>query len=712
MKYSIIILCFSCVLLLVIFFLSSKHTKEHFVVKNFRSLKDELERDSCDMLWSDDMDPVNKATAGTYLKSKRISKWKSVNDNGDYSCYMLDDIDDRAQDPFMAKKRCETAFPNVPFILNTRVDNSQQTTTQVRTDACVFDIDNNNKTVTNLNDFWSNIALQDDCIQANLYIIELYDSLIRTQRTKYSELSNVTESNIILSKIKTNLDDNINFYTSEISTSNVILTTIKDNNYVLTNSNINLKFFLGKIESELKTYTTTYQIYINDLSNINNIVKSIYDSNQLVINNSNITKNERISESNIWSESNNKLLARYEQLNKDFGILNENIVINTSNVKQYTALKFEFSNLYYTQLVKNSNLLTDKQILNSSNIIKEEQLNICLNNETICSSYLSNCRIECSNLITWTDNYNNMSKSNEDALVMCKQRNVSLNETIKNMNLYFQWVRSVYIYLSCDSFKNSLASAEQSYSNMSKACNDADDKINKNIATANSLYSRSEINAQSNLETCTSNVANIRNDINSKVFKDEVFIHGEIKLACDKGEFCPIRNQNEANVLGDDVCDTIKDAYYTGRYLNYDGQRGAVYCSYWGDTKMFDEVRSNNKIIKKAAGNVLPAGSYSNKLPNCYASNFTLRCPNVEKPYNFRDCGNYISYSNDNLSCRPDGYNYKVSHIAICAADQQCKLSGNGGSNSKNEEWIAEMVDYCNRYALVKPDPEIRTMAY
>ena len=708
MKHSIIILCFSCVLILVVFYIASKvRTREHFIVKDYQGLKDELEHDSCDTLWSEDLIPTNKAVAGSYLKSKRISKWKSVNGGGETSCYMLDDIKDREMDPFLAGKKCETAFADVPFISNVRVDNSQQTTTQLRTNVCVFDIDTKKTTASNLNDFWTNkIALYDDCIQANAYIIDIYDQLRKEKNGYIVELSNLTHIWEDLYVQKNNLIATISNVELHISTSNVILSNIRNDNYILTSQNFNLKNTLGTLTNDSVKFKIESTKYLDDLSNVNTELQITYNNNNDKINYLTTRKSEKTIERDSWITSNEILTDLYNDLENSNNILTSVFDINTSNMTYYTEQLKTCQNECELQSSNLSFVIENYKILDKYNIEIVKTLTDCRNNSRLCGSQLSNCSNECSQLTTKINYYTGMYNSNVDMLTTCTQRNVGLIENLKNMNLYFDWVRSVYIYLSCDTFEDSVTLANTAYNNMLKSCKDADVQIKTKIEDANKVYNKSANNAKTALQTCTSDVDNIRNDINSKIYQDHVFIHGAIQMACGNDEICPIRNQNEANEIGADVCDNIKDAYYAGKYLNYNGQRGAVYCSYWGDTKTYVDVRSNNKRLKREAGNVLPAGSYSNILSNCYAEKYNLNCPQLTKPYNFKNCSNYISYANCNLSCRPDGYNYLVSHIAICDVGAKCnKFTGGDG-------WKEEMIDYCGKYPLYVPLSNISTMAY
>ena len=95
------------------------------------------------------------------------------------------------------------------------------------------------------------------------------------------------------------------------------------------------------------------------------------------------------------------------------------------------------------------------------------------------------------------------------------------------MNSYFDWVRSVYIYLSCDGLDLALKKNEQSLDLLQTQCKDADNHIANTVLNVANAYVQSQNNSTKDLQVCEKDVNNIRNDINKKLFPENIFISGD-----------------------------------------------------------------------------------------------------------------------------------------------------------------------------------------
>lgn len=688
-------------LLFALFSFNVESIQEHFV--DFKSLKKELGQQSCDILWSQDLLPSNKVTANSYLSSKRISKWKKEGGDGGTSCYILNDIKDRESDPILAGRDCSTMFSNVPFISNSRIDNSRQTTTTVHADACVFDIDPKKATSSNLNQFWNdNIAVYDECIQANAYIIAIYDELLKEKAIAVTTLSNVTNEVRVISDQKNSLIATISNIENNIGSSNVILQKLTNTRDQLLIELLKLRNVYGQSQTNLATFSNDATNYLRSTKQYVAELQTSSDAYAVQVSDSFNTYNNKYTTYTTLLDAYNSIVKIFITLNDQYKSLYADYMTNLQNMEMTTQqLHTCTNNLNYVTKQLSDTQSKYNNMFDKNNIVAEN-LQLCGAASSYCQTQLAICQKNCQGLTDSITNYTNLYGDCKNNLVTCGVNNTNLVESIKNMNLYFDWVRSVYIYLSCDGFNKSVSESSNLLKEMKTACSNANSDITSVKEEINSIYSRSQSNAQNSLQSCETSVKSTRDDINSKIFPNNVWIN-DVQLSCSPGEICPTRNQNEADITGPKMCSSMfPGSSYTGKFINYDGQRGAVHCSYWGDSKLAQQATASNKILETNAGNVLPSGSYQTSFPNtCKAQNYILSCPGV-KPYNFKNCASNINAIIDpdqnvmKLACRPDGYDYLVSSIATCDQGQTCTF-GNGGITTTDAN---EMMGFCTKYPM------------
>ena len=684
-------------ILVIVIVTLTRNKKETFVNM---VLKKELGHETCNTLWSDELDPANKVTASSYLNSKRISKWKGDTRDKN-SCYMLDDIRNREQDPQLATRNCDDIFADVSFINNARNQQSEQSTTVVQANACVFDIDPNKVTTKELNRFWSsNIAVHDECIQANAYIIKLFEELTKEKKGAIALLAALKSENAQLTSSKLSLLSDIQALGSNIAMSNVVLNNLLVTNEAYTNELIKLRNTFGQNRTD---YFNKSNVCIAYLKSCNIFVKQIdattknldYQIGESVqkYTELNTIYTNLTNEFNSYKNSKEKLDANltvlfaeneqnkrdYQKVLSDLGTCRGNLSIVDKKTESLTA---EYNNY-------------DK---NNTNVVAS--LSKCKVNLADCQKKNESCISACTNLTNSITYYNNKISEFNNLINQCQSRNAELAQTMSNMNSYFDWVRSVYIYLSCDGLDLALKKNEQSLDLLQTQCKDADNHIANTVLNVANAYVQSQNNSTKDLQVCEKDVNNIRNDINKKLFPENIFISGDLRLACGPGEICPARDSIEALNIGQTVCSSeIPGSLYTQKWINYDGQRGAIYCSYYGDSKQAALASGSNKKFTREAGNVLPAGTYSNSLTNCTATNYNLSCKGIKNSFNFKNCASNVNLNfepnNERLSCRPDGYDYLVKKIAICDVGSNCTFSNPENVTSTDNN---ELNEICKRY--------------
>lgn len=685
------------VLITIIVFQRQRKREEGFVNTIF---KNELGQEKCEELWSNDLKPANKVTATSYLNSKRIGKWKGEGAGKGGSCYILDDIQDREQDPLLTVRKCEAIFSEVPFISNVRKMKSEQATTVVQADACVFDIDPKKKNVGDLNKFWEGIAAKDECIQANAYIIAIFEQLTKEKLDALSLLASLKAENARLAGAKTKLLSDISVLGANIVTSNVIYNDLIVKNGVYTNELIKLRNDFGQNKTD---YFNKSNVCVAYLKSCNVFVQQLTTASQSLdyqIADSVQKYNEqRTLYDNLRNEYNSYVTSK-EKLDSDLTVL---VGENERNKKDYQQVVTDL------RVCRGALEGVDRQVASLSaefddytkrNAVVLESLGKCKVFLADCQSKSAVCADVCRRLTSSIVDYNKKIAEQNKLISQCGARNAALVQTMSNMNVYFDWVRSVYIYLSCDGFDLTLKKNQQSLDLLQTQCKDADTYIANAVTRVENTYIASQSNAKSDLQMCETEVTSIRDDINNKIFKDSVYITGDIRLACGTSEICPARNEAEANKIAQDTCSaTIPGSYYTGKWYNYDGQRGAVACSYYGKTEQSAKASASSKVIQRNVGNVLPAGTYSNILKGCTAKNYMLSCPNVPN-FSFENCASNVNYFADGnrLSCRPDGYEYPVTSIAICDFGTTCTFSNPKKDTTQD---MNELMDICKKY--IKP---------
>ena len=637
--------------------------------------KNELGQEKCEELWSNDLKPANKVTATSYLNSKRIGKWKGEGAGKGGSCYILDDIQDREQDPLLTVRKCDAIFGDVPFISNVRKMKSEQATTVVQADACVFDIDPKKKNVGDLNKFWEGIAAKDECIQANAYIIAIFEQLTKEKLDALSLLASLKAENARLAGAKTKLLSDISVLGANIATSNVIYNDLIVKNGVYTNELIKLRNDFGQNKTDYfnksnvsVAYLKSCDVFVQQLTAASQSLDyQIADSVQKYT-------EQRTLYDNLKNEYNSYVTSK-EKLDSDLTVL---VGENERNKKDYQQVVTDL------RVCRGALEGVDRQVASLSAEFDDYKKRNAVVLESLgkCKVFLADCQIKsatcsktCGLLTNGIINYNKAIAEYNKLISQCGSRNAALVQTMSNMNVYFDWVRSVYIYLSCDGFDLTLKKNQQSLDLLQTQCKDADTYIANTMTNVANTYNASQSNAKNDLKVCETDVAGIRSDVNNRIFPENIYISGDLRLACPPGEICPARNKTEALAIGQTVCSIeVPGSYYTEKWLNYDGQRGGIYCSYYGSSKRAATVGASNKLFQRNAGNVLPAGTYSNTLTGCKAANYILSCANAA-PYNFRNCASNIHYVNNALSCRPDGYDHLVNQIAICDPGQTCTFA-------------------------------------
>lgn len=661
-------------------------------------LKKELGVDKCSSLFSDALNPDAIPIAKSFIDTGRIKDWKpqqGIHNNHDnvQFCYLP------YNDTIMSGKICDKSEPlfQAPFLKSVFQSSSEQTTTTQNPKVCVMAIDKSKVNDETLNSFWNSNVGPGECQRANAYIIDLYKQLLSDTSNLRSNLANIIS---FINSLLVKSNDLSNKQSVILSNIVKLQTELDFHNHqtsVLKNDLVNLGNQLGLIQKGIATYSASCSNQILNLENdkqnkqtaLNTIMSAFSNQSDQYIR-LHTVYNETVSAYNIFKPIKLSLIKSFEQLNKTFN----------TNLASFSNLNVQLSNcttVLHTKQTQFNTCSTNLSIMYNSNLDLQQQVTICRTNYNNCSACNFQCGLDVSSLESSIQFYNDELEKCKINNIDCSRTNAVITQNILALNKHYDWVRSVYIYLSCADLDQKITNLTNTLSDTTDKCKAASNAIHDTVANANNnlkFVTDSNVNSLSN---CTSKTTEIRNDLLNKMYPETLLVKDF--ATCKKGEVCPINSTNITQVNLQDWCDSygLPGAVVNGKWANIDGQRGGVYCSAYGSSKDVIQGKSN-LTLGAQAGSVLPFGSFWDDSYSCTVDNYNLTCDTHKfgrRYFNFEFCINPVNFNNNSgtFSCRPSGADTFIQDIAICEQGETCKFASGSVHSSP-----AELTMFCNKY--------------
>ena len=644
------------ILLIVVYYLTSKtrvKDSEHFASVSrpaMAHLKNTMGFHKCDALDNSNMSPENVVISKAYLDTGRIKKWQPMTGDPSTSnkefCFVADDLPANEMDSLLSGLKCDKsdAYFASPMFSSVFMDKQQQTTTTMEPNVCVFSVDKNKATTARMNDFWSNVGAT-SCQRQNAYIVELYQQLILQSNMLAQDIFGLgcnigtaerSRQNAVkvignLSKIVVSCNANVTALTQTVDT----------NSHRLAASNI----VLGNIQTDFSKYQTTFKNQVVVLSNTYYNYKSQYDVYNADIA-SQIEKYNTNSNSYCnLSSCNDIVLAYTNQLGAELDYISP---ILTGNEQTYTQLTFDLSNCLYRKQdlqEKLTKLIDTYTTLYNTDVTLQNMVTTTNANLLSCTSKLQTCQainVQLNKSIVW---YTKALDDCQGNNVICMTKNSELNTQISTMCNYFDWVRTVYIYLSCATLEKNLADNVAAHTDLQTKCDNAMTAISSTQSTIQSAITSTNASGIASLEACESNGSTIRNGIMKASFPPNKYIY--TFAICEPGQWCPIQTSNDADANGQSWCDQygpLGSTYMPNRWCNVDGMRGGAWCCNIGTSEDQEAANASNLKILAHVGSTLPQNNlnyYHIPTDQCVANKFVMTCPNMP-PYNFEFCTNSV----------------------------------------------------------------------
>jgi len=598
-------------ILIIILLWWFRKSKEPFVAMSPAmnvALKKELGLTKCSSLYSSNLEPINMAIAKGYIDSGRIQKWKPESgDSKSNYCYILDDLENNTKDMILSGGTCDKTNPlfQAPFITDVFQSRGEQTTLTQAPNVCVFGIDNSKLNDATLDSFWGCNVGPNECQRANAFIIETYNELLAEKRLLLMTIQSIIQDIAAYVAQAGDLDIIISRLVQEILGLQKTLATDQNITSQLKQELTDLGNQLGLAKTGLAKYKSDSTLYISKQTQTKNDGITAYNDKKAQGAAMFDLYNLHYSQSNFLVTAENAMYQGLQDMTAKRNRISDTFSatkVSWSNwVRKYDKCVSDV-NSTTIDLGTCSNALLD---LRSSNLQIQQWNTQCSSNLAICNAAREQCNTDVNNLnnsITWYTANNAKCKLDNTA---CSKSNVLLQQQIDLLNAQYTWARSVYIYLSCDGFDQQITKLQGVLDDSAKKCTAADTTIASDVTTIATTYSGAESNAKTDLVACKSQAASIRADLLGAMYPPEIKI---IDFAiCPSGQQCPIRTAAESG-HGQDWCDSWgpSGSVYTGKWVNYDGQRGGVYCAYYGDGAAMATAKSNVAAYEGSVGNVQP----------------------------------------------------------------------------------------------------------
>lgn len=677
---------------------------EHFINLDLKAvIKPNITVTSCKSLLPDFIPIQSQTVAKSYIDTGRIKSYKPeiplVNHNPSSEfCYINYDIQNREKDIVMSEHNCSIDDPlfKAPFISDVFTANTPQTSLTFQPNVCVFKIDKDKINATNINTFWkSNIGF-DECHKANSYILDLLDHLTNEYRDKSNLLYGqiIPSNNTLLSKIKylggvifslnNNITEKTNIYKTLYSSNEDLKVTLKQTNIYLGQIQNSYKDMVKKCESNIVNYNIIENSCNLALSNASELC--IYEYMNSVVNlNSNIYLNRTFKQ----------IITLYKEISKDYTasniIYNKNLDDLASLKKNLSICNQNLSNLNIT--FGNCNVIYNI-LLAKNHELESDVANLIQINFT-CSSNLSDCKKKTKYLLSNITLYTKVLETCVRNTWLCRSNCSSITYKIQGMERYYLWAQSYYDRLSCDSTSSNLQMLKNKNNIIEEECIYASKLFKTEVEF-------SELNhvTEEEMVVCNEEVLSIRKDYMDKMFPDIKKIPSHF-VTCEALDSCPLTSAPSIE-KGQEICDnyiTSGNSKYTGQWANINGQRGGVYCSYYGNSLDLSNAKTANAWAKSNIGNLLP-DRIDDYLGECeLVGPYTMKCDNV--PYNFKMCEAVASKDDQGIYCGNE-----VIDMGICAYDETCQFQtvddcpeGKDCSSVKAYmPTLKEKKDLCDKY--------------
>lgn len=664
-----------------------RRNNEHFINLD-KIVKPDISITGCKALLPDFTPIQSQVIAKSFIDTGRIKTYKPENSSASDYCYINYDIQNKEKDIIMSEHQCSLNDPLFisPFISDVFTANAPQTTISFQPNVCVFKIDKNKINSQNIHSFWkSNVGLN-ECHDANAYILELLDHLtnefkFRSNLLFSQRMSNFSlQSNIINLGIKiNNLNSNINFKTNvynKLSSSNYTLEGLKSDSHIYKG---NLDNFLSDFE---KKSNSNIHFFLNLEHSCNVAFSNISQQCDLYF----AKKTEQFT-------SNNTLKIEYTNINR---LYEDKSTIKSILETKHNIYTRDLSNLTVSNKICGQNL-DNIGIINFNCNLKKNQIddenNILINLNSDLSSKVNWCIAEIENLNLENNNLNtNITKYTTNisecitSNINCKKDVATNLENIKNLEKYYEWVRAWFDRLQCSNLSKRLVDMEQSYTELKTSCDNANKTLQSNL----DFTDMNKVTSES-MTSCSDEVKDIRDKMMKKIFPEIVFVPKHF-ITCPASSNCPIFNANMANLAGQDICDDFKaGSKFTGKWANLNGQRGGVYCTYYGDASNADDARKANLIALQAGAllpDVVPSGCTMDA-----STPYTMNCLGGKK-FNFEYCGKGAKDVGSTIVCGD-----KILNIGICGNNSKCDFGQGRLTISR-----LEMDNLCKKYFPSKPE--------
>ena len=652
------------ILLIVVYYLTSKtrvKDSEHFASVSrpaMAHLKNTMGFHKCDALDNSNMSPENVVISKAYLDTGRIKKWQPMTGDPSTSnkefCFVADDLPANEMDSLLSGLKCDKsdAYFASPMFSSVFMDKQQQTTTTMEPNVCVFSVDKNKATTARMNDFWSNVGAT-SCQRQNAYIVELYQQLILQSNMLAQDIFGLgcnigtaerSRQNAVkvignLSKIVVSCNANVTALTQTVDT----------NSHRLAASNI----VLGNIQTDFSKYQTTFKNQVVVLSNTYYNYKSQYDVYNADIA-SQIEKYNTNSNSYCnLSSCNDIVLAYTNQLGAELDYISP---ILTGNEQTYTQLTFDLSNCLYRKQdlqEKLTKLIDTYTTLHDTNVILQNTVTTTYTNWQSCTAKLETCKTINIQLEESIKSYTKALEECQGNNVICMTKNSELNTQISTMCNYFDWVRTVYIYLSCATLETSLTDNKKAHTDLQKKCDDATTTISTTVKSISTAVDTNNSNMNSSLKTCEDKTTKIQGKIMDKLL-DPANEYIYLFATCPPGSYCPLQTQYDADTNGQKWCNRYAPpgfSYMHNMWNNIDGMRGGAWCSNLGTIELKNLVQSTCNVVASGCGSTRPAiAPYVGMDGSCSYKDYVVTCPN-QTPFNFRYCQSPVNYDGRSYFC-------------------------------------------------------------